>query len=368
MFPVPPPKCSLRTLQMELAPRRVHLLPLVEPLVLPELRVEGALLEPPHFERKSRSQFLKTRRRLLLPRGFVRFPPLFEYVAMMPHEDVISLIVKRRHLPPLKLSVVRKQAPEEPSGPMSQPRRESVQYQLRYVRARSAFERHVVRAHHVRHLEERRRSALPLGRIGVPRPGSRRGRRGTQVRYYHPVAHLGLFAQNNEVREIAVGRVRANVLHAVLSPGVIVQPGEEPHEISDKVKQFRRGRGAGRDYNLRPDLVREVRREFVLGLVGRHLVVVGADGRRLGLPGALEGAGLLLRRLLPVFPQGVGLLGPPESQFLLPLPLVLEVAAVHLRSLQLVPNVAGISRHGTFLRDGSRRVDGLLALKAGVGG
>lgn len=43
---------------MEGSARGVHLLPLVDPLVLSELRVEGPLLQPAHLQREPRSQLL----------------------------------------------------------------------------------------------------------------------------------------------------------------------------------------------------------------------------------------------------------------------------------------------------------------------
>ena len=59
---------------------------------------------------------------------------------MMPHKYKITLIMKRRHLPPPKLGIMREQTPQEPSGPMTQPRRKSIQYQFGYmIRRRSVI-------------------------------------------------------------------------------------------------------------------------------------------------------------------------------------------------------------------------------------
>jgi hypothetical protein len=53
-------------LQMELPARSVHLASLVDPLVLPELRVERALLQPPQLKREPGPQLLQLGRRLVL--------------------------------------------------------------------------------------------------------------------------------------------------------------------------------------------------------------------------------------------------------------------------------------------------------------
>ncbi len=54
------------TLQVKLSPRGVHLLPLVEPLILPELRIKRPLLQPSHLQGESRTEFLQSRLGLLL--------------------------------------------------------------------------------------------------------------------------------------------------------------------------------------------------------------------------------------------------------------------------------------------------------------
>ena len=52
---------------MELAPRHVHLLAPVEPLVGAELRVEGAVLEPPQAQREARPELLEPRDDFFFP-------------------------------------------------------------------------------------------------------------------------------------------------------------------------------------------------------------------------------------------------------------------------------------------------------------
>ena len=68
---------------MKLPPSRIHLLPLMKPLVFAELRIERTLLQPFHFHRKSRSEFLQSRLGLFLTGFFVDVFALFEYVAFL---------------------------------------------------------------------------------------------------------------------------------------------------------------------------------------------------------------------------------------------------------------------------------------------
>lgn len=106
---------------MELPPCRVHLLSLVDPLILSKLGIERPLLHPPELESKSRPQFLQACLGLLL---FAIFPAalpafgalvghqgfiaLLKNIPMVPHKDVITLVVECRHLSSAKLSIVRK--------------------------------------------------------------------------------------------------------------------------------------------------------------------------------------------------------------------------------------------------------------------
>ena len=106
---------------MELPPCRVHLLSLVDPLILSKLGIERPLLHPPELESKSRPKFLQACLGLLL---FAIFPAalpafaalvghqgliaLLKNIPMMPHKDIIALVMKCRHLSATELSIVRK--------------------------------------------------------------------------------------------------------------------------------------------------------------------------------------------------------------------------------------------------------------------
>lgn len=117
------------TLQMKLSPRRVHLLPLMEPFILPKLRIEHTLLQPSHFERKSRSKLLQSCLGLLLTgicMYLSRTCTLLKDIAMMSNKYKITLIVKRRDLPSNKLGIVREQTSQESTSAMTKTCRKAV--------------------------------------------------------------------------------------------------------------------------------------------------------------------------------------------------------------------------------------------------
>ena len=105
---------------MELSSRRVHLLALMDPLILPKLCVECTLLEPSKLEAKSRPKLLQSRLGFLLSRFLVHLPPFLKDITMMPHENEIPLIVKGRDLSTPELRIMWEEASEEPSRPMTQ--------------------------------------------------------------------------------------------------------------------------------------------------------------------------------------------------------------------------------------------------------
>ena len=127
---------------MELSPSSIHLLPLVEPLILAELRVERPLLHPPHLHCEPRSKLLKPCLCLLLTILLVHVLPLLKDVPVMSHEYEVALIMERRHLPSLKLCVVGEQTSQESTSAMSQSGSEAVQIQLGYVRCGRPVVRH----------------------------------------------------------------------------------------------------------------------------------------------------------------------------------------------------------------------------------
>ena len=218
-------QCTYTLLQVKLSPRGVHLLPLVEPFILPELRVERPLLQPSHLQRESRTEFLQTRLGLPLTGIGVYLPrALLEDVAMMSNEYEIALIVKRRNLPSLELGVVWEEAAEEPTCAMAEAGGESVKVQLRHVRRRRTVVGHVRGRYDVGDLEECRGSAeaIPFRR--------------TQVRYQHAVANLALLGKHDEVGEFPIRAEGAYLLDRVRLAGVVIQLGDEPHEVGYEVE------------------------------------------------------------------------------------------------------------------------------------
>ncbi len=143
---------------------------------------------------------------------------------MMPNEYEIALIVKRRDLPSFELGIVREEAAKESTGAMAETRGESVQVQLRHVRRRRSVVGYVRRRDDVGHLEECRGSAeaIPLGR--------------TEVRYQHAVANLALLGQDDEVGEFPIRAEGAYFLDRVRLARVVIQLGDEPHEVGYEVE------------------------------------------------------------------------------------------------------------------------------------
>lgn len=81
---------------MELPTARVHLLALVDPLKLSLNGVKGTVLQPAQFERELRAQ-------LLQPRALA---VVIEQVAVVSHENVVTLVVERHNLAAAELGVL----------------------------------------------------------------------------------------------------------------------------------------------------------------------------------------------------------------------------------------------------------------------
>ena len=227
--PPPPPTQRRTRLQVKLSPRGIHFLPLVEPFILPKLRIERTLLQPPHLHRESRTELLQSRLGLLLPSSLVDLPrALLEHVTMMPDKYEIALIVKSGDLPSTELRVVREETTEEAPGAMTEPGGESVQVQLRYVGGRRSVVGDVRRRYDVGHLEEGSGTAEAIPGLGR-----------TEVRYKHAVADFALLGQHDEMGEFAIGTEGANLLDRVRLAGVVEKLGYEPHQVGYEVEQLR---------------------------------------------------------------------------------------------------------------------------------
>ena len=75
---------------------------LVYPFILSEFRVKGSFLQRPELESETRTEFLQTA-------ALVVFA---ELVAVVSHEDKVTLVVEGHHATTLKLRVVRKESLE----------------------------------------------------------------------------------------------------------------------------------------------------------------------------------------------------------------------------------------------------------------
>lgn len=107
---------------MELSSRSVKLVLLVDPLVLTELGVECALLQPAHLESEARSDLLQTRLLLVL-----------KHVTVMAHKDEIALVVEGHDLATLKLRLVFEERSKEAPHAVAKTRGEVVENELRLV-------------------------------------------------------------------------------------------------------------------------------------------------------------------------------------------------------------------------------------------
>ena len=73
---------------------------LVYPFILSEFRVKGSFLQRPELESETRTEFLQTA-------ALVVFA---ELVAVVSHEDEVTLVVEGHHATTLKLRVVREES------------------------------------------------------------------------------------------------------------------------------------------------------------------------------------------------------------------------------------------------------------------
>ena len=160
----------LQNLQVEFPSRYIHLLSLVEPFVFAKLSVKSPLLKPPHFEREAGSQLLQPGLRLGLVRLLVHLLPFLKHIPMMTNKYVVALVVESSHLPAAKLSVVREQTPKETTSAVTQPGRETVEYELRNVGRGGSSHGNVLGQHYVGNLEEGCRTSFPLRRIDGTSP------------------------------------------------------------------------------------------------------------------------------------------------------------------------------------------------------
>lgn len=139
---------------MELSPARVLLLSLVEPLVLPEFRVEAPAKQPAHLQREPRPELLE-----LSPGSVLLLVGLggtgLENVAVVTNEDVVSLVVEGDDLAPLELRIVREERAEEAPGAVTQAGGEVVEDQLRNVASGCAVVFNFLREDDVVDFEER---------------------------------------------------------------------------------------------------------------------------------------------------------------------------------------------------------------------
>lgn len=142
---------------------------------------------------------------------------------MMSHEDKIALIMKRRHLPPPKLGVMRKNTPQEPSRPVTQPRRESVQHQFGYMRRRRSAVGNVRGRYDVAHFEKRRGTARSVG-----------GRGGAEMREEESVARLAFFGEDDQMGKVSTGSEGAYFFHGIGFTRIVIHFGYESHEIGDE--------------------------------------------------------------------------------------------------------------------------------------
>mmetsp|Transcript_3604 Transcript_3604/g.8004 ORF Transcript_3604/g.8004 Transcript_3604/m.8004 type:complete len:209 (-) Transcript_3604:408-1034(-) len=181
----------------------------------------------------------------------------------MTNEDEITLIMKRSHLPALKLGIVRKQRSQEPSSTMTQPRRKPIQHQFRHVIRSRSIVGYIRGRNDIAHFEESRGPSKSIS-------SSRR----TQMRNEHAIAHLALLRKYNQMSELAIASKGTNLLDGVRLSWIVVQLRKEPHQVRNEMEQFSRWTRTSRQQNLGTDLIRKVRSKLIFCLVGNNLLIV----------------------------------------------------------------------------------------------